>query len=363
MHLCDLNLEDFSYELPHELIAQEPVDVRGSSRLLVLNRDGASFADQKFSQIAQYFSPGDVLVLNNTKVIPARLIAQRKSGGLVEILLIKPEPAKPGQWEAMGSPLRRLRVGEVLQLRSSDGQKNFDLTIAGFTTGPDEQRRIIVDFGNQNAVVEVLKNVGRAPLPPYIMRQRELGSGSHDREDLDRYQTVYADAPGAVAAPTAGLHFTESMIEELKALGVGVVYVTLHVGPGTFKPISGSLDQHTIEAEQYFISEETAHKINTAKEAGKRVFAVGTTSCRALETAGASGRVRAVNGESSELYIFPGFKFAIVDALITNFHLSKSSLLVLVSAFAGRELIMNAYAHAINERYRFYSYGDAMLII
>lgn len=357
-----MRLEDFAYEIPPELIAQEPAAERTGSRLLVLDRNGRSFCDKTFADITEFISPGDVLVLNDTKVIPARILAKRKSGGEVEFLLIKPEPSVPGRWEAMAAPLRKLKVGDELDVHIAGADEKFKLRVAGFTTSSDEQRRALIDFGGQAEVYALLNMIGQTPLPPYIVRQRELSNNDEQRIDNERYQTVYAQAPGAVAAPTAGLHFTRELLDELAGKGVELVYITLHVGPGTFKPITGELDKHTIESETFYISEISAATINSAKAAGNKIFAVGTTSCRALETAGKTGKVRVVDGEASNLYIYPGFDFQIVDALITNFHLSKSSLLVLVSAFADRELIMQAYQHAIEQRYRFYSYGDAMLI-
>lgn len=359
-----MRLEDFSYELPPELIAQEPAAERSSSRLLVLDRASNIISDRTFSDVRDYFSAGDVIVLNDTKVIPARIMTKRVSGGAVELLLIKPLASVPGRWEAMGSPLRRLKIGDELHVEINGRSSPFVIQVAGFTSGADEQRRVLIDFGGQAEVFALLTEIGQAPLPPYIVRQRELNSNHEEiRKDNERYQTVYAQAPGAVAAPTAGLHFTTQLLDELVSKGVHVVYITLHVGPGTFKPISGPLDKHTIESETFYISENSAALINDAKKNGHKIFAVGTTSCRALETAGESGKVRAVDGEASSLYIYPGFEFKIVDSLITNFHLSKSSLLVLVSAFASRDQILNAYEHAISKRYRFYSYGDAMLVI
>jgi S-adenosylmethionine:tRNA ribosyltransferase-isomerase len=357
-----MRLEDFAYEIPPELIAQEPAAERTGSRLLVLDKSGKSFSDKTFADIYDFISSGDVLVLNDTKVIPARILAKRKSGGEVEFLLIKPEPTVPGRWEAMAAPLRKLKVGDELDVDIPGSTEKFKLHVAGFTTSSDEQRRVLIDFGGQAEVFALLNMIGQAPLPPYIVRQREI-SNNEQRIDNERYQTVYAQAPGAVAAPTAGLHFTRELLDKLSAKGVEIVYITLHVGPGTFKPITAELDKHTIESETFYISANSAATINRAKAAGHKVFAVGTTSCRALETAGKTGQVRVVDGEASNLYIYPGFEFQIVDSLITNFHLSKSSLLVLVSAFADRDLIMQAYQHAIEKRYRFYSYGDAMLIL
>lgn len=359
-----MRLEDFAYELPPELIAQEPAAERSGSRLLVLNRQNKSFSDSMFGDLLDYLQSGDVLVLNDTKVIPARIMAKRKSGGTLELLLIKPDPKIPGRWEAMANPLRKLKQGDQLFVEVKNYAEPFVLVVSGFTISADEQRRVLIDFGGQSEVFALLSEIGQVPLPPYIVRQLETGTGSDaNQKDNERYQTVFAQAPGAVAAPTAGLHFTKELLAQIAEKGVEIVYLTLHVGPGTFKPITSSLEKHTIESELFYITADSAEKINRAKKNGGRVFAVGTTSCRALETAGVTGKVRVVNGEASNLYIYPGFPFRIVDALVTNFHLSKSSLLVLVSAFADRDFVMQAYEHAIAERYRFYSYGDAMLIV
>lgn len=361
-----LTLDDFSYDLPLELIAQEPCLKRHESRLMTLDKSTGNIEHKIFQDIRGCLVPGDLLVLNDTKVIPARISARRETGGAVEILLLKPEAQRPGLWQAMAYPLRKLKVGDLLHVDGQNGEK-YTLSVADFFEGPDAQRRLIIDFGGQKEVYSLLKNIGSAPLPPYIRRQRpevdqaELGTKQH-LSDLDRYQTVFADVPGAVAAPTAGLHFSRELLQDLQASGVKLAYLTLHVGPGTFKPISSSVEEHHIEAEQFFIPEVTVAAVNDALNEGRRVIAVGTTSCRALETAGSSGRLRSASADESSLYIKPGYEFKIVKALITNFHLSRSSLLVLVSSFAGHEFIMSAYATAVKERYRFYSYGDAMFI-
>ena len=355
-----LSLDDFAYDLPEGLIAQEPAPERSKSRLMVLERRSETISHRVFDSIRDVMESGDVLVLNNTKVIPARILARRQSGGAVEILLIKPEANRPGVWQAMASPLRKLKEGDELFVEQGGGA--FVLKVAGFTQSTDSQRRVLIDFGGQSELFQILSKIGHAPLPPYILRERAVNSSEFNL-DTDRYQTVFALTPGAVAAPTAGLHFTSELLEELKARGVHVCFITLHVGPGTFKPISSSVEDHSIESEEFFISQEVADVVNRAREQGKRIFAVGTTSCRALETAGASGVLKPASGESSTLYIRPGYEFRIVNCLITNFHLSKSSLLVLVSAFAGHKFIRAAYQQAIEERYRFYSYGDAMLIL
>jgi S-adenosylmethionine:tRNA ribosyltransferase-isomerase len=354
----EFRLEDFEYDLPEELIAQEPPPVRHGSRLLWLDRAAQQFQDRQFTDISEILRPGDLLIVNDTKVIPARLEAHRQTGGKVDILLIRAEPTQPWVWQAMAAPMRKLKEGETLVLDPSGDE----VQVEAFTTVEDSQRRVLLNFGSQQNLYRILSEVGFAPLPPYIRRQFESAEGERRGSDLERYQTIFAKAPGAVAAPTAGLHFSEEVFAKLKARGVTVRYITLHVGPGTFKPITTSVQDHSIEAETFTISPEVAADINGALDEGRRVIAVGTTSCRALETAGRGGRIVPAENEATNLYIRPGFEFKIVRALVTNFHLSKSSLLVLVSAFAGHQLIMRAYEHAVSERYRFYSYGDAMLI-
>lgn len=361
-----MSLDDFAYDLPSELIAQEPCDKRHESRLLVLNRQTGALSHRIFKDIQTYLRPGDLLVLNDTKVIPARISAKRATGGAVEILLLKPEAQQPGLWQAMAYPLKKLRQGDSIYVDCANGEQ-FTLTVAGFTEGPDFQRRLLIDFGGQQEVYSLLRNIGSAPLPPYILRQRQESEDTQEQAnkrlaDMERYQTVFAKSPGAVAAPTAGLHFSSELLGTLATSGVEIAYLTLHVGPGTFKPITTSVEGHQIESEEYFIPEATAIAVNKALDEGRRIIAVGTTSCRALETAGRSGRIDLAGEGNSSLYISPGYKFKIVKALITNFHLSRSSLLVLVSSFAGHDRIMSAYDEAIRERYRFYSYGDAMFI-
>ena len=365
---AELSVEDYAYDLPPELIAKEPSPERTGSRLMVLSRQNQSIEDKHFADLTSYLRKGDVLVLNDTRVIPARIIARRSTGGIVEIQLLKPEATQPGVWQAMASPLKKLKEGEelIVEIPAESGAgtaaQEARLKIAGFFQSSDSQRRVLIDFGGQAEVHSLLSNIGRVPLPPYILKQRSETHHQTQMSDLERYQTVYAKHAGAVAAPTAGLHFSPDLLSKLESRGVILAYLTLHVGPGTFKPISDSLEEHTIESEQFFISSKTAAIINDARAKGGRVIAVGTTSCRALETAGASGTLEHADGAESTLYIRPGHKFAMVNALITNFHLSKSSLLVLVSAFAGHDFIMKSYRHAIGNRYRFYSYGDAMFI-
>lgn len=349
-------IEDFEYELPDELVAQSPPEVRHGSRLMWVDRSRQSIEHRLFSELPDLLAAGDLLIINDTKVIPARLQARRQSGAVVEILLLRPESNRPGIWLAMASPLRKLREGEELLLL---GGTERTVKVDSFMFAEDGQKRVYLDFGGQRAVYETLSEVGMAPLPPYI--RRDGTDDERQPSDLSRYQTIYAKSPGAVAAPTAGLHFSDEIFENLRTRGVEVAHLTLHVGPGTFKPISTTVSDHVIESEQFSVQESVAAAIQKAKDENRRVIAVGTTSCRALETIGAGGRVKAQEG-STNLYIKPGFDFKVVDCLVTNFHLSRSSLLVLVSAFGGCDLTRSAYAEAVAHRYRFFSYGDAMLI-
>ncbi len=350
------DLDAYTYTLPFELIAQEPLPVRHSSRLAHLRRDINTIAHCSFSNLPDLLRAGDLLVVNDTKVIPARLWARRASGGLVELLLLRPESS--GLWQSMATPLRKLKTGEILTVESP-GDNVHNITIAAIFSSEDGQRRLLVDLGAPEKVFSLLSGHGFAPLPPYIQRDSNTVKRS---EDLDRYQTVFANAPGAVAAPTAGLHFSEEVIAQLNSRHIEVCSITLHVGPGTFKPITTSVAEHIIEPEIFSIPRRTADLVNCALSQKRRVIAVGTTSCRALETAGADGHLISTGSQSTSLYIKPGYKFRVLSGLITNFHLSRSSLLVLVSTFAGYELTMRAYNEAIAQRYRFYSYGDAMLI-
>ena len=352
-----MRLEDFEYELPDELIAQSPPEVRHGSRLLCVDKSRDQFSDGMFTDLPRLLKRGDLLIVNDTKVIRARLLARRATGGMVEILLLRPEPTRPGVWLAMATPLRKLKPSERLVLDNNGCSIKVDQLVSG----EDGQRRVLLDFGSQEKVYQALSNNGLAPLPPYI--HRAAGDEEKRNSDLGRYQTIFAQAPGAVAAPTAGLHFSQDIFAALEANGISVHKLTLHVGPGTFKPIITSVDEHSIEGERFSISPATADAVNLALAEGRRVIAVGTTSCRALETAGASGRLDAVEDATTNLYIKPGYKFQVVSGMVTNFHLSRSSLLVLVAAFAGHDLIMRAYRHAVSDRYRFFSYGDAMLII
>ncbi|HEX7785462.1 MAG TPA: tRNA preQ1(34) S-adenosylmethionine ribosyltransferase-isomerase QueA [Methylomirabilota bacterium] len=338
----------FDYELPPELIAQEPAEPRDASRLLVLDRATGGIDDRRFSDLERLLRPGDCLVANRSRVIPARMQGAGEGGRAVELLFLR--PVDGNRWEAMVRPGRRCRVGARIELAAGKARAHV------VAEGSEGTRIVQVDA--PWPVTDLLERHGRPPLPPYIRR--------HDApkpEDRERYQTVYARDDGSVAAPTAGLHFTPELLARLGRAGVAIHYLTLHVGPGTFRPLRGErVDEHRLEAEPIEIPEATARAIEEAKRDGRRVIAVGTTTTRALEwSAAGDGRVRPGRGVA-DLFIRPGHRFRIVDVLITNFHLPRSSLLVLVSALAGREVILAAYRHAVAARYRFYSYGDAMLI-
>lgn len=341
-----MNTADFDFDLPEELIAQTPLEKRDASRLLVVDKETGAFSDQHFDQIIDQLQPGDALVMNNTRVLPARLYGIKpETGGHVELLLLK--NTKGDDWEVLAKPAKRLRVGA--QISFGDGR----LT-ATVVEELDHGGRI-VRFGYEGIFLEVLESLGEIPLPPYI----------HEKlADRERYQTVYAKENGSAAAPTAGLHFTEELLEQIAAKGVKLVYLTLHVGLGTFRPVSvDSLDDHEMHSEFYSLSEEAAQTLRQVKVNGGRVIAVGTTSIRTLETIGSKfqGQIQADSGWTN-IFIRPGYNWKIVDAFSTNFHLPKSTLVMLVSAFAGRSLTLEAYEHAIAERYRFFSFGDAMFI-
>ena len=341
-----MNTADFDFDLPEELIAQTPLEKRDASRLLVVDKETGAFSDQHFDQIIDQLQPGDALVMNNTRVLPARLYGIKpETGGHVELLLLK--NTQGDDWEVLAKPAKRLRVGA--QISFGDGR----LT-ATVVKELDHGGRI-VRFGYEGIFLEVLESLGEMPLPPYI----------HEKlADRERYQTVYAKENGSAAAPTAGLHFTEELLEQIAAKGVKLVYLTLHVGLGTFRPVSvDSLDDHEMHSEFYSLSEEAAQTLRQVKAKGGRVIAVGTTSIRTLETIGSKfqGQIQADSGWTN-IFIKPGYDWKVVDAFSTNFHLPKSTLVMLVSAFAGRSLTLEAYEHAIAERYRFFSFGDAMFI-
>jgi S-adenosylmethionine:tRNA ribosyltransferase-isomerase len=344
-----MHINEFDYELPVDLIAQYPAEKRENARLMVIHRDSGTIEHRRFYDILDYLSPGDCLVMNNSKVLPARLIGNKETTGIeVEFLLLK---RKQGDvWEAMVRPGRRLKPGD--RVRFSE-EPLLSATILDY--GDDGTR--IVEFKYEGIFLEILEKVGRMPLPPYIQRE----SGERDRE---RYQTVYCKIEGSVAAPTAGLHFTGELLDRIKAKGVHLAYVTLHVGIGTFRPVKcENIEEHRMHFEEYWIDEETADLINKTKASGGKIFSVGTTSTRTLESAASEdGTIKAGHG-NTDIFIYPGFKSRVIDSQITNFHLPKSTLLMLVSAFYDREKILEAYKLAVKERYRFFSYGDAMLLL
>ncbi len=346
-------ISDFDYELPEELIAQHPAGRRDASRMLVVERARRAWRDSQFSELPSEVREGDVLAVNNTRVFPARLVGRREpSGGRVELLLVR-ESGGANVWEALARPARRLERGA--RLRFGDGRLRAEVV----ETEADGRRLVRFEAdGDFDALVE---EFGEVPLPPYI--KREASDERARAEDRERYQTVFAERRGAIAAPTAGLHFTPQVIDALRARGVATAELTLHVGYGTFAPVRvEDLSEHRVEPERFEVGDEAAETINRARGRGGRVVAVGTTVVRALESAAdESGRIRAGRGETG-LTVTPGYRFRAVDALLTNFHLPRSSLLVLVSTFAGRALTLSAYRHAVRARYRFYSYGDCMLI-
>jgi S-adenosylmethionine:tRNA ribosyltransferase-isomerase len=346
-----MDISEFDYELPTELIAQHPLSQRDASRMLVIDRQSETWKDSNFATLPEYLRPLDVLVLNNTKVFPARLNAKRvPSGGSIELLLVR--RVERNVWEVLGKPARRLKTGSRFSL--------VDSPMEGEVIGEVDETRRLIRFETKEDLMGLIEKVGEPPLPPYIKRpDRGLA------EDRERYQTVYATTPGAIAAPTAGLHFTQSTFDQIRERGVSMVELTLHVGYGTFEPVRvDDVTQHRVAAERFSISKQAATAINSRRVAGGRVVAVGTTTTRALESSvTTSGEIRCSPMRETELTIVPDYKFRAVDALLTNFHLPRSSLLMLVSAFAGRELVLASYRHAVRELYRFYSYGDCMLIV
>ncbi|MBQ9504976.1 MAG: tRNA preQ1(34) S-adenosylmethionine ribosyltransferase-isomerase QueA [Lachnospiraceae bacterium] len=340
-----MNKKDFYYYLPEELIAQDPLERRDSSRLMTLNRRTGEFEHKVFSDIEGLINPGDCLVLNNTKVIPARLLGVKEdTGAAVEILLLKRRGKDT--FETIVRPGKKLRPGARVSFGSGELKAQIEEVLEGGNR--------LVRFEFEGVFEEILDRLGQMPLPPYI---------KHELKDRDRYNTVYARYEGSAAAPTAGLHFTEELLQRLSDKGVRMVYITLHVGLGTFRPVKeDDILKHKMHSEYYEISRESAEAINSVKASGKRVIAVGTTSTRTLESAAEpDGRLRADSGET-DIFIYPGYKFKVIDGLITNFHLPESTLIMLVSALAGRENVLRAYRAAIEERYRFFSFGDAMYI-
>ena len=348
-----MKITDFDYNLPEELIAQKPADKRDSSRLLVVHRDSGKIEHKHFYDIINYLNPGDLMVLNNSKVLPARLFGEKEgTGAKVEFLLIK--RIEGDRWETMVRPGRRLKPGDSVMFCQSPLLR---ADIVDY--GADGTR--IVEFEYEGIFMERLEEVGSMPLPPYIER-------SSEEDDKDRYQTVYCKDEGSGAAPTAGLHFTEELLAKAQEKGVELAYVTLHVGIGTFRPVKVErVEDHSMHFEEYHISEESARAINRAKAEGRRIISVGTTSTRTVESAAyydeERGCMQVKEGSGSTgIFIYPGYEFKIIDSLITNFHLPKSTLLMLISALYDREKILDVYEEAIRERYRFFSYGDAMFI-
>ena len=349
-----MRTEQLNYFLPRELVAQRPTDSRADSRLLVFDRSGGCLTDTRFARIGEFLRPGDCLVLNDTKVIPARFFAYRTTGAEIEGLFLSEENA--GVWQVLLKNARRIKPGQTVYLRDRH-KRSF---CAAEAVERLEHGAWLLKINHNASAETILSEIGFVPLPPYIKRDDDKEPAEMDRR---RYQTVYARCPGAVAAPTAGLHFTSRLIEELKDDGVCFAYLTLHVGPATFKPITGqTLQQHKMHPEWFRLDESNAGIINRAKQKQGRIIAVGTTSVRTLETLAEDNQIKAGAGQT-KLFIKPGHKFRVVDAMVTNFHLPKTTLLALVAAFAGLDNILAAYRHAIEQKYRFYSYGDAMLII
>ncbi|QAA31915.1 tRNA preQ1(34) S-adenosylmethionine ribosyltransferase-isomerase QueA [Clostridium manihotivorum] len=340
-----MKASDFYFDLPEELIAQVPLEERDSSRLMVLDKNSGEIEHKIFHDVLDYFNEGDTLVLNNTRVLPARLIGEKEdSKGKIEFLLLK--RLGNDRWECLAKPGKRAKIGTKFSF--GDGKLKAEVKEIG------EEGNRIIDFTYEGIFEQVLDELGQMPLPPYI----------HEKlDDKERYQTVYSKEKGSAAAPTAGLHFTNELLEKIKAKGVNVAYLTLHVGLGTFRPVKvEDVENHNMHSEFYQLSKETADIINNTKKAGKRVIAVGTTSTRTLETiADSEGNLSESSGWT-DIFIYPGYNFKVVDALITNFHLPESTLIMLVSALAGKENILNAYNTAVKEGYRFFSFGDAMFI-
>lgn len=342
-----MNISEFDFQLPEALIAQTPLKNRDDSRMLVAYKEQQKIIDDQFSHIGYYLKSGDVLVLNNTRVLPARLFGVKsETGAKLEVLLLN--QLDGDQWEVLIKPAKRAKVGTKIDFGEG-------LLLATVVAEKEHGGRI-VEFSYEGIFLEILEQLGEMPLPPYIKEQLE---------DADRYQTVYAKENGSAAAPTAGLHFTKQRLQQLQEKGVEIHFITLHVGLGTFRPVSvDNISEHEMHSEFYVISKQTAEAINCAKQEGRRVFAVGTTSIRTLETVGQKfkGVLKEDQGWT-DIFIKPGYQFQIVDGFLTNFHLPKSTLVMLVSAFLGTDFTLNAYHHAIKERYRFFSFGDAMLVL
>lgn len=338
--------QDFYYELPEELIAQDPLEDRSGSRLLVLDKRSGDISHHRFREITDYLEPGDCLVINDTKVIPARLIGVREgTGAKIEVLLLKRR--EKDIWEALVRPGKKAKTGVSIQFGEG--------ILTGEVVDIVEEGNRLIRFAYEGIFEEILDRLGQMPLPPYI---------THQLKDKDRYQTVYAKHSGSAAAPTAGLHFTPELLEAVKEKGVDIARVTLHVGLGTFRPVKAEeIAEHHMHSEFYQIGQDAAEKINRAKENGHRVICVGTTSCRTIESAAdRDGRLSAGSGWT-DIFIYPGYRFKVLDCLLTNFHLPESTLIMLVSALAGREQVLAAYEEAVREKYRFFSFGDAMLVV
>lgn len=342
-----MKLDLFDFYLPEELIAQTPLEERTKSRLMVLNKESGDIKHETFRNIKDYFKAGDCLVLNDTKVLPARLLGEKEdTGAKIEVLLLKQKEGDT--WETLVKPAKRVKEGTKVIFGNG--------LLTATCVGEAEHGGRVLEFQYEGIFYEVLDQLGEMPLPPYIKEQLE---------DRDRYQTVYAKERGSAAAPTAGLHFTEELLEELKEMGVHIAFITLHVGLGTFRPVNvDDINEHEMHAEFYQVSKGTARLLNEVRENGGRIISVGTTSTRTLETIGSAhnGKFVEENGWT-DIFIYPGYEFKAIDGMITNFHLPKSTLIMLISALAGRENVLHAYQTAVEERYRFFSFGDAMLII
>ncbi|MBR5355391.1 MAG: tRNA preQ1(34) S-adenosylmethionine ribosyltransferase-isomerase QueA [Lachnospiraceae bacterium] len=336
---------DYYYDLPERLIAQDPLLKRSDSRLMVLDKETGEMEHKHFYDIKQYLKPGDCLVLNNTKVIPARLMGTRKdTGAVIEVLLLKRRDADT--WETLVKPGKKARIGQIIEFGNG--------LLTAEVIGIEDEGNRIIKFNYEGIFEEILDKLGEMPLPPYI---------THKLQDRNRYQTVYAKYEGSAAAPTAGLHFTNELLDEIRAMGVKTVFVTLHVGLGTFRPVKEeNILNHHMHSEFYQVTKEAADEINATKKAGGRVICVGTTSCRTIESASDENGIVRAGSDNTEIFIYPGYKFKVLDCLITNFHLPESTLIMLVAALTGRENILNAYKTAVSMEYRFFSFGDAMFI-
>ncbi|WP_113927420.1 tRNA preQ1(34) S-adenosylmethionine ribosyltransferase-isomerase QueA [Bacillus sp. P14.5] len=341
-----MKVEDFDFHLPEELIAQTPLEKRSESRLMAIDRKSGDLQHKTFKEVTDFLKEGDCLVLNDTRVLPARLFGvKEETGAKIEVLLLKQE--EDDSWETLIKPAKRVKVGT----RISFGEGK----LSAVCTGEKEQGGRILEFHYEGIFYEVLDELGEMPLPPYI---------SEKLDDQDRYQTVFARERGSAAAPTAGLHFTEELLDSIRAKGVHVAFITLHVGLGTFRPVSvESIDEHDMHSEFYQITEGTARLLNDVKESGGRIITVGTTSTRTLETIASKYGKFVEESGWTDIFIYPGYEFKAIDGLITNFHLPKSTLIMLVSAFTSRDIILNAYNTAVEEKYRFFSFGDSMLIL